>query len=90
MMRFSGKEVRAAFKKLVYQAWTDALRKLNPGETINTFRDYFRNAYARNAGLRLDHFLLSKHFNKRLKKAIVDKHVRGWEKTSNHAPFGWR
>lgn len=80
------KEVRTAFKKLVDQGWTDALRKLHPDEKIYTFWDYFRNAYARDAGLRIDHFLLSPHLDKRLKKAGVDKHVRGWEKTSDHAP----
>ncbi|HJS53622.1 MAG TPA: exodeoxyribonuclease III [Chitinophagaceae bacterium] len=80
------KEVRTAFKKLISQGWTDALRELHPGETIYTFWDYFRNAYARNAGLRIDHFLLSPQIAKRLKKAEVDKQVRGWEKTSDHAP----
>jgi exodeoxyribonuclease-3 len=80
------KEVRIAFKKLVAQGWTDALRELHPGETIYTFWDYFRNAYTRNAGLRIDHFLLSPHIAKRLKKAEVDRHVRGWEKSSDHAP----
>lgn len=80
------KEVRAAFKKLSAQGWTDAIRHLHPGETIYTFWDYFRNAYARNAGLRLDHFLLNSHLKKRLTSAGVDKHVRGWEKTSDHAP----
>ena len=79
-------ETRAAFKKLVDQGWTDALRKLYPKEVIYTFWDYFRNAYGRNAGLRIDHFLLSKHFKKRLAAAGVDKHVRGWEKSSDHAP----
>lgn len=79
-------ETRAAFKKLVDQGWTDALRKLHPDEKIYTFWDYFRNAYARDAGLRIDHFLLSAHFNRRLKSAGVDRHVRGWEKTSDHAP----
>lgn len=80
------KEVRAAFKRLVDQGWTDALRHLHPDETIYTFWDYFRNAYARNAGLRIDHFLLSPHCTKLLKRAEVDKQVRGWEKTSDHAP----
>ncbi len=80
------KEVRVAFKKLVAQGWTDAIRKLYPKEVIYTFWDYFRNAYARNAGLRIDHFLLSKHFSKRLKNGGVDKEVRGWPKTSDHAP----
>lgn len=79
-------EIRKEFKTLVAQGWTDAIRKLYPGEIIYTFWDYFRNAYGRNAGLRIDHFLLSKHFNKRLKSAGVDKAVRGWEKTSDHAP----
>jgi len=79
-------EIRDAFKKLVGQGWTDAIRKLYPNEKIYTFWDYFRNAYARDAGLRIDHFLLSSHLASRLKKAGVDKHVRGWEKTSDHAP----
>jgi len=79
-------EVRDAFKKLVAQGWTDAIRKLYPNEKIYTFWDYFRNAYARDAGLRIDHFLLSPHVARRLKNAGVDKHVRGWEKTSDHAP----
>lgn len=79
-------ETRAAFQELVAQGWTDAIRKLYPDEKIYTFWDYFRNAYGRDAGLRIDHFLLSAHFDKRLKAAGVDRHVRGWEKTSDHAP----
>ena len=79
-------ETRAAFKKLVDQGWTDAIRKLYPREVIFTFWDYFRNAYGRNAGLRIDHFLLSPQVEKNLKAAGVDKEVRGWEKTSDHAP----
>jgi exodeoxyribonuclease-3 len=79
-------ETRAAFANLVSQGWTDAIRKLHPTETIYTFWDYFRNAYGRNAGLRIDHFLLSPKLEKRLKAAGVDHHVRGWEKSSDHAP----
>jgi exodeoxyribonuclease III len=79
-------ETRAAFKKLVDQGWTDAIRKLYPDEIIYTFWDYFRNAYGRNAGLRIDHFLLSPQVEKRLTACGVDRHVRGWEKTSDHAP----
>jgi len=79
-------EVREAYKKLVDQGWTDALRHLHPGVRIYTFWDYFRNAYARDAGLRIDHFLLSSEASERLLKAEVDKNVRGWEHTSDHAP----
>ncbi len=81
-------ETRAAFKTLVEQGWTDAIRKLYPDEKIYTFWDYFRNAYERDAGLRIDHFLLSPQVDKRLKAAGVDRHrVRGWEKSrrSTHA-----
>jgi exodeoxyribonuclease III len=79
-------ETRAAFKKLVDQGWTDAIRKLHPDEIMYTFWDYFRDAYGRNAGLRIDHFLLSPHLDKRLRAAGVDRNVRGWEKSSDHAP----
>lgn len=79
-------EVKAAFKNLVAQGWTDAIRKLYPEEKIYTFWDYFRNAYGRDAGLRIDHFLLSPHLAPRLEDAGVDRHVRGWEKSSDHAP----
>lgn len=79
-------ETREAFHTLVAQGWTDALRKLHPDEKIYTFWDYFRNAFGRDAGLRIDHFLLSSHFDKKLKAAGVDKYVRGWEKSSDHAP----
>jgi exodeoxyribonuclease-3 len=79
-------EVRAAFHALVAQGWTDAIRKLYPEERVYTFWDYFRNAYGRNAGLRIDHFLLSPAVAGRLKAAGVNREVRGWEKTSDHAP----
>lgn len=79
-------EVRSAFKTLVSQGWTDAIRKLYPDEVIYTFWDYFRDAYGRNAGLRIDHFLLSPHLSDRLIAAGVDRNVRGWEKSSDHAP----
>jgi exodeoxyribonuclease-3 len=79
-------ETRAAFQRLAAQGWTDAIRALHPGETIYTFWDYFRNAYTRNAGLRIDHFLLSPQVAGRLTAAGVDRDVRGWEKTSDHAP----
>lgn len=79
-------EVRQAYRDLVDQGWTDALRALHPDERIFTFWDYFRNAFARDAGLRIDHLLLSPKLAPRLKAAGVDREVRGWEKTSDHAP----
>ena len=79
-------EVRAAFQRLVEQGWTDALRELHPGERIYTFWDYFRNAWSRDAGLRIDHLLLSPSLTGRLADAGVDRDVRGWEKASDHAP----
>jgi exodeoxyribonuclease III len=79
-------EVRSAFANLVAMGWTDSLRKLHPDERIYTFWDYFRNNYARNAGLRIDHLLLSPSAAPRLVSAGVDRDVRGWEKASDHAP----
>jgi exodeoxyribonuclease-3 len=79
-------ETRAAFGRLMAQGWTDALRTLHPNERIYTFWDYFRNAWQRDAGLRIDHFLLSPAAAIRLQAAQVDRYARGWEKTSDHAP----
>ena len=79
-------EIRQAFQDLLAQGWTDALRSLYPQEMIYTFWDYFRNAYGRNAGLRIDHLLLSPTLAPRLRTAGVDRDVRGWEKASDHAP----
>jgi bifunctional non-homologous end joining protein LigD len=79
-------ESRKAFKDLVDQGWTDAIRTLYPDERIYTFWDYLRDAYGRNAGLRLDHFLLNKQIAGRLIAGNVDKEVRGWKGASDHAP----
>ena len=79
-------ETRAAYQQLLAQGWTDALRALHPDEVIYTFWDYFRNAYARNAGIRIDHLLLNAPAAEMLAAAGVDREVRGWEKTSDHAP----
>lgn len=79
-------EVRNAFHALTRQGWTDALRKLHPDERLYTFWDYFRNAWSRDAGLRIDHLLLSPSISKRLTAAGIDRTVRGWEKASDHAP----
>jgi exodeoxyribonuclease-3 len=79
-------ETRAAYASLLAQGWTDALRALHPNEVIYTYWDYFRNAFGRNFGLRMDHLLLSPTLAKTLVAAEVDRDVRGWEKTSDHAP----
>ena len=79
-------ESRAAFHQLMAQGWTDAIRHLHPDEVIYTFWDYFRNAYGRNAGIRIDHLLLNAPAAKRLRGAAVDRDVRGREKPSDHAP----
>jgi exodeoxyribonuclease-3 len=79
-------ETRAAYQKLLDQGWLDALRATHPGEVIYTFWDYFRDAFGRNAGLRIDHLLLSPKLAPHLKAAGVDRDVRGREKPSDHAP----
>ena len=79
-------EVREAFATLLKQGWIDAIRTLHPDETIYTFWDFFRNAYGRDAGLRIDHLLLNAAVAGRLAAAGVERDVRGWEKPSDHAP----
>jgi exodeoxyribonuclease-3 len=79
-------ESRAAFDRLIAQGWTDGIRTLHPDERIYTFWDYWRNAWGRNAGLRIDHLLLSPNLAPRLVAADVDREVRGREKASDHAP----
>jgi exodeoxyribonuclease-3 len=77
---------RAAYRRLLAQGWTDAIRTLHPDERIYTFWDYFRNHWARDAGLRIDHLLLNEPAAQRLVDANVDRWVRGQEHASDHAP----
>jgi len=79
-------EVRAAYREILAQGWTDALRSLHPQERVYTFWDYFRNNFARDAGMRIDHLLLNPALAPRLRGAGVDREVRGREKASDHAP----
>jgi exodeoxyribonuclease-3 len=79
-------EVKKAYAQLIAQGWTDSLRTLHPDERIYTFWDYFRNAFGRNAGLRIDHLLLSPSLAPRLVAASVDVNARAKEKPSDHAP----
>jgi len=78
-------EARAAYADMLARGWTDALRHYHT-EVIYTFWKYLRKAYGRDAGLRIDHLLLSPAAAARMKDAQVDRHVRGWEKSSDHAP----
>jgi exodeoxyribonuclease-3 len=79
-------ESRAAFHAVVKQGWTDAIRARYPSETVYTFWDYKRGRWSRDAGLRLDHLLLSADLADRLEDAGVDKAGRGREGASDHAP----
>jgi exodeoxyribonuclease-3 len=79
-------ESRQAFAEMVDLGWVDAVRTLHPSERIYTFWDYFRNAWIRDAGLRIDHLLLSPAIAGQLVAAGVDRHVRSWDRASDHAP----
>ena len=77
---------RAAYARLLAQGWTDCLRHLHRDAPMFTFWDYFRDHFARDAGLRLDHLLLGPSLAPRLHAAGVDRDVRGAEGASDHAP----
>jgi exodeoxyribonuclease-3 len=78
---------RAAYARLNRQGWTDALRHLHGDERVYTFWHYMRNRWQRDAGLRLDHILLSPQLALRLRDAGVDRSVRGDPGASDHAPM---
>jgi exodeoxyribonuclease-3 len=79
-------QTRDAYRRLLAQGWTDAIHALHPDEALYTFWDFFRNRFARDAGLRIDHLLLNRPAAARLKQAGVDRAARGREKPSDHAP----
>ena len=80
-------ESQAAFRRIVNQGWTDALRALHPDEQkLYTFWDYQAGAWPRDAGFRIDHLLCSPQAADRLRGAEVHKWARGEEKASDHAP----
>ena len=79
-------EPRAAYARLLAQGWTDALRQRHPADPIYTFWDYRRQRWQRDAGLRIDHVLLSPAVAKRLRDAGVDRALRGLDDASDHAP----
>src|SRR6185503_8589649 len=77
---------RSLFKQIISQGWVDAIRTLHPDEPMYTFWDYMRNRWPRDAGLRLDHLLLSPATAARLAEAGVDRDIRGKQGASDHAP----
>ena len=79
-------ESRAAFRTILHQGWTDAIRARYPDGAVYTFWDYTAGAWQRDAGFRIDHLLLSPQAADRLLDAGVDKDYRGREKASDHAP----
>ena len=79
-------ESRAAFRTILHQGWTDAIRARHPDGPVYTFWDYTAGCWQRDAGFRIDHLLLSPRAADRLLDAGVDKAYRGREKASDHAP----
>lgn len=77
---------RAAYRNLLDRGWVDAIRTLHPDAPMYTFWDHMRNRWTRDAGLRLDHILLSAAMAPRLVGAGVDRVVRAREGASDHAP----
>ena len=77
---------RAAFRALLAQGWTDAIRSLQPSGKAYTFWDYQAGAWPRDHGLRIDHLLLSPTAADRLSNAGIDRTVRAGERASDHVP----
>jgi exodeoxyribonuclease-3 len=79
-------ETRGKFRSLAHLGLTDAVRAVSDAPGLYSFWDYQAGAWQRNKGLRIDHVLLSPQAADRLVSATIDKHVRGWEKPSDHVP----
>lgn len=77
---------RSTFRRLENLGFTDALRAVNDGVETYTFWDYQAGAWQKNNGIRIDHLMLSPEAAGRLRSAQVEKHVRAWEKPSDHVP----
>lgn len=80
-------EARNRYAALLAQGWTDAIRALHPDEQVYSFWPYWRESFARDAGIRIDHALLNPPLMPRLEEAGIDREPRGWQKTSDHAPL---
>lgn len=79
-------ESRVRYAEILRQGWRDAIRMLHPDEAIYTYWSYLRDRWRRDAGLRIDHLLLSPDAARRLTASGVDRAVRGKENASDHAP----
>ena len=79
-------ETRQAFRRLINRGFTEALRATTDAAGIYTFWDYQAGAWQKNNGIRIDHLLLSPEAANRLISTAVEKHVRAWEKPSDHVP----
>ncbi len=84
--RLLAPESRAAFRRLLDQGWTDAVRAIHPSGPLWTFWSYLRFRWPKDKGLRIDHLLLSPDLATQLADAGVDRWVRDLEGTSDHAP----
>jgi len=78
-------ETRQAFRRLAGLGFTDAIRAVSDGP-LYTFWDYQAGAWQKNNGIRIDHLLLSPEAADRFRGAAIEKHVRAWEKPSDHVP----
>ncbi|MCO4316386.1 exodeoxyribonuclease III [Phyllobacterium sp. 21LDTY02-6] len=79
-------ETRQSFRRLENLGFTDALRSVTDAGGTYTFWDYQAGAWQKNNGIRIDHLMLSPEAANMLDSASVEKHVRGWEKPSDHVP----
>ena len=79
-------QAKERYAALVGQGWTDAIRTLHPDDRIYTFWPYWRQSFERDAGIRIDHALLSTELAPKLRAAGVDRSPRNWDRTSDHAP----
>jgi len=77
---------REKYRSLIDLGLSDALRTVSDAGDLYTFWDYTAGAWQKNDGIRIDHILMSPQATDRLITAGVDKHVRGWEKPSDHVP----
>ncbi len=79
-------ESRQAFRRLTHLGMTEAVRSTTDADETYTFWDYQGGAWQKNNGIRIDHALLSPEAANRLRSAEIEKHVRAWEKPSDHVP----